>query len=275
MGIVIPGESALGQIQRVQAIEMFAGARAQVIQSPLVEALSSFQGRLMASSVNMLFHGPLAGILHYHAVRPYCLMEAVRCALKDCTDVRPLVVDVHANYTTHMIWLAEEMPHVDFLELDLPHVIEQKRHRLHQFNLPANLRMQGIDLSEKKLNDALEGRPVSVILAMGSQITHSDYASLLRYLSGFLAENGKIVAGFPTSRGIQNLKRNFHVLDRFVGNLPGMVESEQQVVDLFNQSEYELVTFCRLAQVASRLKKPTPSEVEIIAVARPRRQQKL
>jgi hypothetical protein len=254
----------LGQQQR--GSELQAGARAQLIPSPLTHALSSFQGRIAARTLNMLFVGKLVSVLNYAGIRPYAMMEGVRIALSDLHEVRPLVVDPIAGFSPQFIWLAEAMPDVDFLEIDHPAVIQDKCERLKEFILPPNFRMQGADLSKDALHEVLERR-AAVILALGTYLSHVDYCRLLNYLKGVLIDGGKVVGAFPYARGIENLQANSPLFARFAGAPAGIVENEQQIVEIFESCGYRINALHHFVEIAKRLRKPQPADIELLAVA--------
>lgn len=260
------------QSQSVYIAEFYAGAYAEVIPSPLTYALSSFQGRLMSRTVNMLFLGHLEPILRYHAVRPYSLMAAIRRAIPDSSDVRPLVVDPQPGFNTHFYWLAQEMPHVDFLELDYPELVQKKRDRLRGFPIPPNLQIEAVDYATVSLHEALGTRRASVMVASAMQTPLPTFARVLEYLREMLTADGIVVGCFPLSRGVEHLHRNLKMASRFVGDVPGMIDDEQQIIDLFGNSSYDLKKICTLEETAMRMGKAIPAEVEVFAIGKLREQ---
>ncbi len=264
----IAQEWIVSQSQSVHVAEFYAGAYAEVIPSPLTRALSSFQGRLISRTVNMLFLGHLEPILYYYAIRPYSLMAAIRYALSARTDVRPLVVDPLAGFNTHLYWLAQEMPHVDFLELDFPELIQTKRDRLRGFQIPPNLQMEAVDYTSVSLGEALGERRATVMIASAMQIQPAAFVNVLEYLRDVLTPNGSVIGCFPLSRGVEHLQRNLKMVSRFIGEIPGMIDDEQQIIDLFANSSYDLQKICTLAETALRMGKATPAEVEVFAIGK-------
>lgn len=262
----ITGTWVLGYNQQQRGSELQAGARAQLIPSPLTHALSSLQGRMAARTMNMLFVGHLINVLNYAGFRPYAMMEAVRIALRGLNEPRPLVVDPMAGYSPQFIWLAEEMPDVEFLEIDHPDVINDKRERLKGFDLPPNFRMQGADLSKYALHDVLARRP-SVVLALGTYVSHADYQQLLGYLKHVLVDEGRVIGAFPYARGIENLQTNSRIFARFAGNPVGMAEDKRQVAEIFQNSGYQVNVVYHFAEMAKQLNKPEPADIELLAIA--------
>lgn len=242
-----------------------SGGRALLISSKITKALSTMTGRFgawafMAMGINQKF-------LNYVAFRPYAMNEAVRLSLPEGVE-NPFVVDPAAGYSPQMIWLAEEMPHVQILELDRHATRADKTKRLRDITLPKNLTMQSADLSTTPLHEVIGERKIDVILANGAYVDAKDFMELLTYLHGVLSDKGAVVAYFPYRPGIKDIAKSQILFERFAGDPKGIVASKEHARALFTQTGYTNIQFYELSQLATKLNKPIPADIEIIAIAK-------
>lgn len=264
------GNRVLGHNQQRQGSELHAGARAQMIPSPVTHALSTMRGRVSARALTTLFYGRTTGMLNYIALRPFAMMEAVRMALANYPDPHPLVLDPQAGYSPQLIWQAAEMPEVEFLEIDLPYIIKDRQERLSGIPLPPNYQMLAADLSQTPLHEVLEGKRPAVIMVPGSYVSHADYRELLAYLRHIIAMNGSLISTFADARGIENLKANSALFARFAGEPIGMIHNENDLRAIFDQANYQINQICTFSELARKLKKPLPADIEILVISQPR-----
>jgi hypothetical protein len=264
--IDLKGAWVLGHNQLQSGSELQAGARADLIPSPITKALSSFKGRAAAKTMRFMFSGQLEPLLNYAALRPFAEMEAVKIALGD-TPENKLVLDPAAGFAPQFFWLAEEMPETRFMEIDLVRWIEEKRYLLHPFGIPENLRLKGADLAAVPLHEVLSER-ADVILGIGAYVKHSAYQDMLEYLKRVLKDKGKVIGSFPFAPGVENLSQNSLIFRRLAGNPDGIVFSEEQLRKIFEGAGYELEAIVKFTDVAKKLNKPMPADIEIIAIAR-------
>jgi hypothetical protein len=263
----LTGAWVLGHNQRESASEMFAGARAQLLPSRLTEALSTLNGRIAARTMLLLANTLDDRVAHYAAFRSQGLMEATRRVLQRVPTLSPVVVNPHAGYSPAFIWLAEEMPHVYFIDIDTPETTQDKQARLSWYTLPENLLLKGVDLSTTPLHEALRGFRPDIVVALGAFCSPDDFAHLLRYLRHVLVEGGWVIAPFPYAPGIENLARNLSLFQRFAHKPRGMVEHEDYIQRIMEVAGYHNIEILKLSQLAHDLKHPIPADIEVIAIA--------
>ena len=206
-------------------------------------------------------------LLNYVAFRPYAMKEVIRLSLPEGVE-KPFVVDPAAGYSPQLIWLAQEMPHLDILELDLPANIADKINRLRGIDLPKNLTMQSADLSTTPLHEVIGERKIDVILANAAYVDAREFAQLLAYLQTLLSENGAVIAYFPYGPTIKDMSKSQNLFERFAGKPKGTIPSKEHATALFDQTGYTNVQFYELSQLATKLNKPIPADIEILAIAK-------
>ena len=266
----LTGAWVLGHNQRASASEMFAGARAQLIPSKLTESLSNLNGRIAARTMLLIANSIDNKVANYAAFRSHGLMEAIHRVILRIPTVSPVVVNPQAGYSPASIWLAEELPHAYFIDIDTPETITDKKKRLSWYTLPDNLSMKGVDLLATPLHEALRGFRPDVLIAFGAFCSPDDFAHLLRYLRQVMVDGGWIIAPFPYAPGIDNLSRNLSLFQRFAGKPLGIVENEDFVYRILDVAGYRNIEIMKLASLARDLKKPIPADIEVIAVAQAR-----
>jgi hypothetical protein len=262
----LKGAWVLGHNQQQSGSELQAGARADLIPSPITKALSSFKGRVAAKTMRLMFSGQLEPLLNYAALRPYAEMEAIRMALGD-NPANKLVLDPAAGFAPQFFWLAQELSETRFLELDRLTSIEEKRYLLHPFGIPENLRLKAADLSTIPLHEVLNER-VDAVLSIGAYVKHRDYGAMLEYLKRVLKHDGKVIGSFPFAPGVENLSQNSALFRRVAGSPEGIVYSEAQLKTIFENAGYELEAILKFSDLAKKWDKPMPADIEIIAIAR-------
>ena len=262
----LKGSWVLGHNQAQGGSELQAGARADLIPSPITKALSSFKGRVAAKTMRFMFSGSLEPLLNYAALRPFAEMEAVRLAL-GAKPADKLVLDPAAGFAPQFYWLAQEFPQTRFMELDPLRSIEEKRYLLHPFGIPENLRLKAADLSVIPLDEVLSER-ADVIMALGAYVKHSAYQDLLHYLKDVLKHDGRVIGSFPFAPAVENLSQNSAIFRRVAGDPAGIVHSEAQLRGIFEKAGYEIEAILKFSELAKKWDKPTPADIEIIVVAR-------
>ncbi|MDQ7025332.1 MAG: hypothetical protein Q9P44_07205 [Anaerolineae bacterium] len=263
----LTGAWVLGHNQRVTASELFAGARAQLLPSRLTEALSTLNGRISARTMLLLANTIDDTVANYASFRSSGIIEATRRVLHRVPTLSPVVVNPQTGYSATSIWMAEEMPHVYFIDIDTPETIADKQKRLSWYHLPQNLSLKGVGLSTTPLHEALRGFRPDVIEAIAAFCTADDFAHLLRYLRHVLVEGGWVIAPFPYAPGIENLSRNLTLFQRFAGKPRGVVESFDNIYRIMEVAGYHNIEILKLSDLAQDLDKPIPADIEVIAIA--------
>jgi hypothetical protein len=259
------GAWVLGFNQKQGASVLQAGARALLIHSALIKALSTPQGRIAAQTLQMM--GLSKGIENYAAFRPYAVMEVLRRHMP--TDVpNPVVLDPATGYGAEYIWLAAEYPDTTFIEMDRPDVIQDKVQRLKAFKLPSNVIFEGVNLNTLPLHQAMKGRRVDLAVVLATYAKKSDFIELLRYFRTFMRKGAVVVAPFPYQLGIIELSRANILFRRFATAPVGTVQSIDEVYEIFRAADYRETSVYRFSELAEAVGKPIPIDVEVIAAAR-------
>ncbi|MGJ3239361.1 MAG: hypothetical protein ACFE0Q_11695 [Anaerolineae bacterium] len=243
-----------------------AGARAELIPSPITRALSTFGGRIAAQTMQYMFRGSVEPLLNYVAFRPYALMEAIRFALGEHPRDK-IVLDPASGYSPVYYWLAQQLPHTQFIEMDQEKMIDGKHKALDPFGIAQNLGFHAVDLSTTPLH-TVQSNPVDVMVLLGAYVDHGAYADLLRYVPHLLKQDGYIVSIFPNKEGIENFQENSAIFSRIVSEPRGAVNDLSEIITLFKESEFKLKRVISLSELADKHHKPVPADVELIAIAR-------
>ncbi|MGB7341114.1 MAG: hypothetical protein WBC91_19615 [Phototrophicaceae bacterium] len=242
-----------------------AGARSELIPSPITKALSTFGGRIAAQTMQYMFKGNVQSLLNYAAFRPYAMMEAIRQALGDNKDGK-IVLDPASGFSPIYYWLANEMPETTFIEIDTPKMIADKKSALSKFHRPKNLSLRPANLSDVHLHSLSDNR-VDVLVVTGAFVSHVDYRDMLKYVTSIVKDDGYIIAPFPYTVGIENFMENAAVFGRIVTAPIGAISTPDELSLIFNASDFTVTHTLKLSELAERYHKPRPMDVELIAIA--------
>lgn len=259
------GSWALGHTQKQSGSILQAGARALVTPTPITQALSSMQGRMMARTVMAM--GVDEALFTYMGFRPYAINEVIKRELPSNVEA-PLLVDPASGFSPQFYWLAQALSHIHCIEMDLPKNMQTKRKNLQDFDLPSNLELVEADLTTQSLHEVLGERKAHVLITLAAYVKSSSFVDLLRYLHQMMAEEGFIVASFPYAPGFDNLMHTLSIFRRLVTKPIGIVQHEDDIMRIFEQANYSKVSLYKLSDLAEEMGKPKPADVEIIAIAR-------
>ena len=131
----VSGAMVLGYAQEQRGSELQAGARAELMKTPLTKALVSLRGRMIARILFSLH--PPEPFLNYVKMRSLALTHVMKSSL--IPQTAGLLVDLHAGYSPMGVMLADELPRHRILEIDMPEVIHDKQQRLHNCLLQRTL----------------------------------------------------------------------------------------------------------------------------------------
>lgn len=255
----------LGHNQKQNGSVLQAGARALLIPSEITKALCSSQGRIAAQTIMMM--GASEKLLNYAALRPYAIMEVIRRHFPHDVE-NPVILDPTTGYGPEYIWLAQDYPQAQFIEMDRPDVIRDKVQRLKRFSLPPNLSYEGVDLARIPLHEALDGRQVNMMVVLGTYVHAADFGELLLYLRSVLAPGGIVIAPFPYQVGLSDFVRANIVFGRFTSASAGVVNNSAEVDDIFRRAGYQDISVYTFTELARDLNKPEPYDIELIGVGR-------
>lgn len=258
-------DNLLGRGQNQRSSELQAGARAQLIPSPVTLALSSTAGRTISRIFMALQENSLTS---YVILRPHAQLHLIRKAVAEHQE--PVVLDPICGYSPVGIWTAEAMPHARIIEMDAPRIVTDKHTRLQQAShvqVPPNIQWLPADLRRMGLRDVLGGQMMDLIIAQGAYLHRADFVRLLRSLRQNLKPDGFILGHLPWGPGIEKLKEASRLFRMQVGELPGMVKSEDEIHDIFQTAGFSKISIFTLAQLAQELHFGTPADVENFILA--------
>lgn len=257
----------LGYAQEQRGSELQAGARAELMKTPLTKALVSLRGRMIARILFSLH--PPEPFLNYVKIRSHALAHVMKSSL--IPQTAGLLVDLHAGYSPMGVMLAEDLSRHRILEIDMPEVIHDKQQRLHNahdLTVPANLEFEAADLTKEDLGIVLRRRKMDVVLMNGAYLRPEHFVIALKYVMEHLAEDGAIVCTFPWQDGIEQVQNLGRIFRSQVGNAPGIVGSDDEIRTLFSHANLNAAGVCHLTDIAEQLDHPLPINIEVIAVAR-------
>lgn len=249
--------------------ELQAGARAELIDSPVTKALAGVRGRLLAL---MLFgRRPPEELKNYITLRipaiSYVLKQALPSGVK-----HPLVVEFHAAFSPLGIFLTKEIPHIDYWEIDIPEVIKEKKQRLKNagelVSVPPNLVFKPVDLGDTRLSYVFGSRKADIITVSGAYTPPDQFAKFLVFARQHLSNQGAVVVTLPWEAGINavaSLKR-FYLSQ--IGNSYNNMKSDEAIKTLFIEAGYSDIQISHLSTIAKTLGQAEPIELEVIITAR-------
>lgn len=243
-----------------------AGARAELIATPLTQALSTFGGRVAAQTMQFMFKGNIQAMLNYVAFRPYAVKFAIEQALGKNVKEK-IVLDPAGGHSPVFYWLAEENKYTQFIEMDIPKVITNKKRVLKPLGIPPNLHLEAVDLSEKNLHE-VQLASVDVIVTLGAYLSHAEYRSMLGYLRHTLKPDGHIIVAFPYREGIENFQENGTVFSRIVTTPKGVINEEKDIYTIFKDTDFSVVDIIKLSDLAKKQGKSIPADIELFAIAK-------
>lgn len=257
------GAWVLGHTQKQGGSVLQSGARAEYIPSRITLALSTLYGRMAARAMGTL--NSSHALIHYATLRPYAINEVIKRTLATFKH-RAIVVDPAAGYSPQFIWLAEDLPQHDFIEVDREIVILDKIHRLEDagITIPENFNLLAGDLETQTLPEILYNDSADICMANGTYVETSDFRDLLHYLRfNVLKPQGTVLAALPYEPGVRDLLQQHWMFRRFAGIPRGIISNIDVAVNMMVDAGYKNIRVYRLTELAKDLKHPIPNEVEI------------
>lgn len=243
----------LGRTPGQRGAEILAGLRADLMPSPETNALSRFSGRLVAQLFRRLVKEE--GGINYVMTRQHALGDMARRILGDVAS--GTVVEVAAGFSPRGLHLAQNLPHVDIVEIDLEDVVREKQRRLQTargYNMPTNISWRKADLGVTPLSEVLEGKQVDIIIAEGL-LGYFDRPDMIRIAAGFyesLRPGGSFIGDVGWREGLQRgTTAGGSLFSRQAGQFKGLVKDESDAVALFSEAGYPEVEVFIPSQVAA------------------------
>jgi O-methyltransferase involved in polyketide biosynthesis len=248
----------IGRTSGQRGAEIFAGLRAELMPSPETVALSRFGGRLVARIfINIGKRlGARPDVTNFLAIRQLGMTEMAVEILKTMTA--PLViVDLAAGFSPRGLYLASRFPDAEIIEIDLPDVVNEKKHRLRaakNFKIPTNIQWLSADLGTQPLQEVLQGRKAHAMTAEGLMMyfPHEQITSIGHQIYDNLVSGGILVCDMGWRRGQQTVQNEARMLSRQSGRFIGNVDNAEQVQEIFSKSGFEEVEVLLPSQTAER-----------------------
>ncbi|MEL6408626.1 MAG: hypothetical protein AAFR81_29935 [Chloroflexota bacterium] len=248
--------------------QLQAGARAELIDSPVTKALSTFGGRIAAQTMQYMFKGRMDGLMNYAAFRPRAMQYVLESLLGEPSEAtNKRVLDPAGGYSPVFYWLAQKYNNVSFIEVDIPKVIENKRRMLYPLGIPRNLRLRDGDLSNQHLHEIVTRRS-DIMLTIGAYVTKAKFRELLDYLPHVMKSGAYLVASFPYLPGIDNFQQNSMIFSKIVTEPRGTIANEKVLHTIFRDTPFDLIESVCLSELAREREMPIPADIEIFAVAK-------
>lgn len=261
----------LGQVQEQAGSEVAAGARALLDPSEVTRALSSRSARAIAGTAVRL--GARQALI-YFARRIHVIADLMRrCLAPDASHgTRPLLVDANAGYSPMGIHLAQQLSHVDVMEISPGPLMDDKKRRMWRargFEMPPNLLWQAAHLGMEPLHQVLDGRAVQVLHYNGAYIPAKTNAAIAAYVRrAVLAPGGSVVVPIAWEEGIRDVKKHSGFFRSQVGDYPGVMPDAEAMRRLFIDAGYPQVTVYRPSQIALELHLADPlPDLELMVCA--------
>ncbi len=258
----IPSEDTmgLGRTPGQRAAEMIAGIRAEIMPSPLTTALTSLIGRAVAGTL-MRLESDRERAANFIIGRYIGLSRLAEESLPEGGQ-SGTIVEVAAGFSPRGMEFASERPGIQYIEVDLPDVVEEKQKRLEKAEItpPPNLSWLAADLGVTPLAEVLGERKVDVVLAEGlmAYFPHSEVIRIAAHIREVLVPGGSLLCTVPWREGMQHLRMAVRFFRRLAGQHRGIVEDENQARELFESAGYTDVSVYQVSQLAESMGIPTP-----------------
>ncbi len=143
--------------------------------------------------------------------------------------------------------MARKLPHIHFVEIDLPGVVDEKLSRLQAANItiPPNIEWQRADLGVTTLAQVLDQRQVTVTTAEGLMpyFTFTDIERIAHYACESLASGGLFVCDVGWGQSLRDQPDDsVAFINRQAGSFLGLFESIDHIRDMFSSAGYAEVT---------------------------------
>jgi O-methyltransferase involved in polyketide biosynthesis len=261
----------MGRTAGQRTAEVFAGLRAELLNTPEAIALASRGGHIAAQVIKSLGSKKA---LNFVPVRQGGFTGLIKKSLgKDAKG--KVLVEIAAGFSSRGIALAKEIPDLQIIEIDLPDVNEEKQKRLEKgkIAIPSNITWKSADLGVQPLNEVLKHQEVDVVAAEGllPYFEYADITRIAKHIYRSLKVGGVFIAdlGFIDDTGAKETGALVRLFSRFTSSSPGSVSDEKTAYKLFHDAGYEEVELYKLPQVAELFDLPRPvSDVLYFMVAR-------
>jgi O-methyltransferase involved in polyketide biosynthesis len=250
----------LGRTAGQRTAEVFAGLRAELLPTPESLALARISGRITARLMASLGS---KSALNFVPVRLGSFAGLIKQVLG--TEIAgKTVVEVGAGFSPRGIILAQELPQLQVIEIDLPDVVADKKQRLYKggITIPSNIIWKSADLGVKPLSEVMNNQQVDIVAAEGllAYFEYADITRIAHQVYQSLKPGGVFIAdlGYTTPEGAKETSRLVSIFRRYTSSTPGAVSSEETAYKLFYDAGYEKVELYRMPQTAEMFDLPQP-----------------
>ena len=266
----------LGRTPSQRSAEIVAGARAEAMRTPETMALSQYSGRFFAQLIRRL-----SGNFNFIEFFPARMIgiEALSKRFVSHRTGKLLLVDVASGFSPRALRMAYEFPQAEVVEIDLPHVFNEKRKRLRHagIELPPNLRWIEADLGSQNLSDILEGRKADLITAEGITLylTTAEAMRLLQQVRVSLADNGVYISEIYFTAKLNDVRHHAQgstVVSMFlrqIGRTPGILPSDLVATSMFQEAGFGQIERFPLADLMEEMGQVRPVDVVTLYAVRP------
>lgn len=257
---VSPDAFGLGRTSGQRGAEILAGLRAELLPTPESLALARFGGRVIARLVLSIEKSPAA--LNFVAVRMGAFSELVRQALPG-QQPSGRVVEIAAGFSPRGIQMAQSLPNVEVIEVDLPDVVRDKEARLRRgksLNVPRNLKWRAVDLGVMPLAAVIEPESADVVASEGlnAYLTPEGITKAAASARECLKPGGSYVCDIPWAVGMKESMQATRFFSRQAGTYKGVVENEEEARNLLLAAGYKSVDIFKASVLAAELHLLTP-----------------
>jgi O-methyltransferase involved in polyketide biosynthesis len=160
----------------------------------------------------------------------------------------PLIVEIASGLSSRGVTLVAQMPQAEYIEIDLPDVIQAKRERLQKardVKIPSNLTWREADLGVVPLAQLLDGRQADAILAEGllSYFVHAEILHILSNILASLKPGGHFIAELGNRVAIDKNAQVTRFFARQAGTFKGTVESPEAGEKLFATAGFDDISY--------------------------------
>ncbi|MEO8611828.1 MAG: class I SAM-dependent methyltransferase [Chloroflexota bacterium] len=269
---ISPDAMGLGRTVGQRTAEMVAGLRYELDKSPVNNALSRFAGRLIARLMITVLHDKSQ--VNYILARPAAFNQLIRQYITANTPTATLV-EIAAGFSPRGFELAQTMPNLQVIEIDLPDVVEEKRRRLTKapnIKVPPNLKWYKADLGAESLNDVLQGEKVDIVCAEGLNpyFSHEDITRIAGHVRESLKPGGVYISdiGWDEARKTSE-QSSMGIFSRNASAFLGIIKIEEEGRQLLLNAGYNEVEIHKPTQITADMKDipKTPLDYSIIFIA--------
>lgn len=252
----------LGQTAGQRGAEILAGLRAERMPSPITQALSRMSGRIIARLLMRMLKTNKP--LNYVMARPLIFEHLIRQSLPEDRS-GAVIVEAAAGMSPRGILLAQQMPEVRIIEVDLPEVVEDKQRRLKQHRevtIPDNITWRSADLGVTPLTEVLGDEKADVLVSEGllGYLHYDQIRKFARWAHESLKPGGVFIGDMGLRQGIEvEAQEVSGFFSRQAGKFHGLVETVEEGNAMFKEAGFGKIDSTLPLELVDELNLPTPN----------------